>query len=204
MTARSAGVRPPYLLAGAALAASVTTTLIVFGAGAEGRLRFLDTAAEWSWTHVAATAAFAAGTVAAASALRAGTPPRPAWRLTAGAFGVLLADNVTRAHTHIAFWPAVYAPLLAILAGSAWSIARGTEEAPVVGAGLGLLAASIGIHVLGPGVVETLGWSRGSWAYALKVGLKEGTELAGWTLVVPALWRCAGSPASRASRRRSP
>jgi hypothetical protein len=33
-------------------------------------------------------------------------------------------------------------------------------------------------------VVQALGWGTGSWAYQVKVGLKQGTELAGWLLIL--------------------
>jgi hypothetical protein len=57
----------------------------------------------------------------------------------------------------------------------------------VVYAGLALLLSSLVIHVLGPDVVHALGWQQGSWAYQIKVALKEGTELAGWVVLVPAV-----------------
>jgi hypothetical protein len=61
-----------------------------------------------------------------------------------------------------------------------------------------LLLASLAIHVLGPSAVRALGWGPDSWAYQIKVGLKEGTELAGWVLLLPPLARLALDPRSAA------
>jgi hypothetical protein len=96
---------------------------------------------------------------------------------------------VSRLHTHIGFWPVLYAPLLVGLTAAVWRVARGTSEEAVIAAGLLTLFASLAIHVLGPHVVHALGWGVDSWAYQVKVGLKEGTELGGWVLVVPGLLR---------------
>jgi hypothetical protein len=53
------------------------------------------------------------------------------------------------------------------------------------------------VHVLGPHVVQALGWGTDSWAYQVEVGLKEGMELAGWLLLVFALWRARPATAGR-------
>ena len=53
------------------------------------------------------------------------------------------------------------------------------------------LIISYAIHVFGVQAVEALGWGIESLAYQLKVGVKQGTELAGWLLLVLALWRLA-------------
>jgi hypothetical protein len=171
----------------------LATNLIDFGVD-HGHIRLLDASAEWSWSHVVASAAFAAGMLAGVLGARRG----PAWRAIAGLFALLLIDNLTRLHTHIGYWPALYAPILLGLSYALWSATRDTEVSRVVLAGLAMLVVSLGIHVVGPHVVHALGWGTDSWAYQVKVGLKEGTELAGWVLVVPGLWRLLSS--SRASR----
>jgi hypothetical protein len=186
--ARSQPRSLPVVLAGIAAALVVATNLIDFGADHE-HVRILDAAAEWSWSHILATVAFAAGSLAGGLGARAGGSRRGAWQAIGLLFGVLLLDNVTRLHTHISFWPALYAPLLLGLSVAIWRVARGTRESVFVLAGLATLFVSLGIHVLGPHIVHAFGWGTGSWAYQVKVGLKEGTELAGWTLVVPGLWR---------------
>ena len=65
---------------------------------------------------------------------------------------------------------------------------------------LGALALSYVVHIFGPHVVAEFGWGTDSWAFQAKVGLKEGTELAGWLLMVVALWRI-GQRSTSAGRR---
>jgi hypothetical protein len=48
-------------------------------------------------------------------------------------------------------------------------------------------------------VVEALGWGSGSWVYQVKVGIKEGAELAGWLLVVVALTRLTRARSARSA-----
>jgi hypothetical protein len=190
----------PFAVAAGACALVVATNLVDFGAD-HGHARLFDASAEWSWSHILATVAFGVGALAGALGARSAVPPRRAWRATGALFGVLFLDNVTRLHTHIGHWPAFYAPLLLGLSVALLAAARDTRESLVVVAGLATLLASLGIHVVGPHVVHALGWGTDSWAYQVKVGLKEGTELAGWVLVVPGLWRLlSSSRASRAAR----
>ncbi len=66
-----------------------------------------------------------------------------------------------------------------------------------------MLLASLAIHVLGPSAVRALGWGPDSWAYQVKVGLKEGSELAGWVLLLPPLARLALEPRTRSAERRA-
>jgi hypothetical protein len=174
----------------AALTAEAVTHLVDFGVY-DLRLRLLDSAYEWSLSHLLATGAFAVGAVACAVGATPAKPRRRAWAAGAGLFAFLLADNVTRLHEHVSFWPVVYAPVLLALSVSVVLVAEGTELDVVVYSGLGLLVGSLAVHVLGPPVVRTLGWGPDGWAYQVKVAIKEGTELAGWVLVVPALARLA-------------
>jgi hypothetical protein len=175
------------IAAGAAMLV-LTTSLIDFAADG-GRLRLFDAEAEWSWSHLLATAAFAGGAVMAVRHARDRGPHRRPWQAVSVLFGILLLDNVTRFHTHISFWPALYAPVLIGLAAAIWSLARDTREATVVATGLVALFVSATLHVAGPYVMHALDRSAGSWAYQIKASLKESTELAGWILVVPGLWR---------------
>jgi hypothetical protein len=88
----------------------------------------------------------------------------------------------------------VYAPLLGVLMVSLAVLARGSDQQRLVLGALALLLASLAIHVLGPHVVRALGWGPDSWAYQIKVGLKEGSELAGWVLLLPPLAKLALDP----------
>ncbi len=117
---------------------------------------------------------------------------RPAWWVILGVSAFLLLDNLTRLHELIPVWPAVYAPLLCALAAAAIAVARGSALAAPLQVGLALLLASLLIHALNT-VGADLGWwpadeSRFElWRYQLLIAIKEGTELAGWLLFVPAL-----------------
>jgi hypothetical protein len=178
----------PFVIAAGAAALVLATSLVDFALDG-GRVRIFDAEAQWSWSHLLATAAFAGGALMAVRNARAGGARRRAWQAIGVLFGLLLLDNVTRFHTHIGFWPALYAPILVGLSAAIWSLARDTREATVIAAGLLALFVSVSFHVAGPYVMHALGRSAGSWPYQIKASLKESTELAGWILVVPGLWR---------------
>lgn len=88
----------------------------------------------------------------------------------------------------------IYLPLLVGLAASVGHLAKRFGQNRLMWIALGALAASYAVHVFGPQVVERFGWGTDSWAYQVKVGLKEGSELAGWLLLVIALWRMGQRP----------
>jgi hypothetical protein len=164
----------------------MTIHLVNFRFG-DSRVRLLDSASGWSYPHHVSTLAYAGGAFACFVGARSAAGKRPAWQLAAGLFLFLLLDHVTRLHHSVAAWPVVYAPLLLALAAAIVAVAARTELAPFVYAALGLLCASVACHALGPALTEVLGWSSEAWAYQVKVALKEGLELAGWVLLVPAL-----------------
>jgi len=186
----------PFVAAAVVLAVETTTHLLDFGVY-HLRVTFLNSANEHSYSHWLATVAFAAGAVFAGVGGTRAASHRTAWWSACGIFGFLFVDTVSRLHEHIGFWPVLYAPILLGLAFALASIARGTDRAVVVYAGLALLFLSLGIHVFGPSVVRALGWAPAGWAYQVKIALKEGSELAGWILLVPALALLALRPASR-------
>jgi multisubunit Na+/H+ antiporter MnhG subunit len=174
----------------AAVAAALVLSTSLVDYAADGDVGVLNAARNWSWSHVLATLAFAAGAaLAAREARRDWEWRRPAWRVASALFCLLLVDNVTRLHTHTRLWPLFYGPILVGLAVAIWRLARDTNEAGVVAAGLLALFVSVSFHVIGPYVVHALGKGDASWAYQIKASLKESTELAGWMLVVPGLWR---------------
>jgi len=168
----------------------MATQLLDFGAWSL-RVRALDASYEWSWSHVASTTCIAIGTVlCVAGAARSGAGGRRrAWRAAAVLMAVLLADNVTRLHEHVPHWPVVYAPIVAGLGVAMAAVAAGQPGARLVHAAVGLLCLSLVIHVAGPKAVSALGWSPTSLAFQVKVALKEGTELAGWVLLLTGLAR---------------
>jgi len=174
----------------AAAALVMATQLLDFGAW-NLRVRALDASYEWSWSHVASTTCIATGTVlcVAGAARAGGGGRRRAWRAAAILMAVLLADNVTRLHEHVPHWPVVYAPLVVGLGVAMAAVAAGRPGARLVHAAVALLCLSLVIHVAGPRAVSALGWSPTSLAFQVKVGLKEGTELAGWVLLLTGLAR---------------
>jgi hypothetical protein len=191
--ARQAPLRPWLVGAGVVVAVELTTHLVDFGAE-DLRIRLLDSAYEWSWSHLVATAAFATAAVLGFAGAHRSAGHRGAWRAIGGLFAFFFVDNVTRLHEHFAHWPAVYAPLLGMLMLSLAVVARDSDQQRIVVGALTLLLASLAIHVLGPSAVRALGWGPDSWAYQIKVGLKEGSELAGWVLLLPPLARLALDP----------
>jgi hypothetical protein len=186
--AHTARRRLPYAVAGAVLVVETATHLVNFGLYDEGA-RLLDSSSVWSYSHLLAVLAFAVGAIVCAWGGANLGGRRRAWWLAAALFAFLFLDEITRLHDHIGLWPLIYAPILLALTLCVTVVARGTIVEEFVYAGLALLFVSLGIHVLGPPVVRGLGWSPTSWAYQVKIALKEGTELAGWVLVVPALAR---------------
>jgi hypothetical protein len=180
------------VVAALALGVVLGAHLLNFGAWG-GRYGLLDAADEWSLSHILATLAFAAGAVICTLYAVAAAGPRREWAFSAVIFALLLADNLTRLHEHLAAWPALYAPLLGALCITLLRATASRPAAIVVRAGIALLAASLVVHVLGHEVVErVMGWGPEAWGYQIKVGLKEGTELAGWALLVPGLARAGG------------
>jgi hypothetical protein len=182
-----------YVAALAALLIEVIAHLLDFGLD-DLRLRLLDASSEWSWSHILATGAFASGAAVSLSAGRRTQGEARQWWVLACLFAVLLADNVTRAHDAVPSWPVIVAPALAGVAIGVVRLARRTPAYGTALAGLALLLASFAIHVLGHQLVHGLGWGPQTWGYQIKVALKEGTELAGWVLLVPVLVRLALEP----------
>jgi hypothetical protein len=177
-----------YLPAFAALTIEVTAHLLDYGL-ADLHVRLLDASSEWSWSHVVATTAFASAAAVAVFAARRRRGEARQWWILAALFSVLFADNVARAHEAVPKWPLVVLPALVGVAIGVVRLARDTAVFRVALAGLGLLVTSFVIHVLGHAIVHGAGWGPDTWGYQIKVALKEGTELAGWVLVVPALVR---------------
>ncbi|MBE2320224.1 hypothetical protein DVA67_029930 [Solirubrobacter sp. CPCC 204708] len=147
----------------------------------------LDSAMEYSYSHVVATLGFALA--AGAGYLAVQRTRRRAWGVIAVVASVLLVDNVTRLHESVPAWPLVFAPLMLALAIGGLRIA-GRDSA--VRVGLSLLFVSLAVHVVVLAGAE-LGWWPESrqrldlWRFQALIAFKEGTELAGWLLFAPAL-----------------
>ncbi len=179
------------------------TNLVDFGADDE-RIGLLNANLASSWSHRATAGALLVG--GGLAALRAGRAARrrPWWGATAAALVLLFVVEVSPAHVQVdrlSHGKLIYVPLLACLVVCVLRLVQGSDEMTVVRVALAALAGSYVVHVLGPGAVRALGWGTDSWAYQVKVGLKEGTELSGWLLLVLALWRAGSFTGRRESSR---
>lgn len=191
-------LRVPLAAAALVLAVETATHLLDFRAlGFDSRI--LDSQYEWSWSHLASTAMFGAGACACLAGAAGRPERRPVWLGTAAALAFLCIDGATRLHDGFSLWPVIYVPLLGGVAAGVLVLSAGTDLAPVARAALLVLGASLVVHVVGHQAVKAIGWGPETWGYQIKVALKEGLELAGWTLLVPTLARLA--PARGAARR---
>jgi hypothetical protein len=124
------------------------------------------------------TAQGATGAAVAARCLCA--PRRAGWLVLGALIVVLLAVRASLPDDPLALLVPV-----AVAAVLFWRLTR--DDYPraraVVRVGLCLLAFSFVVHIVGPRVVDALGYGYGSWAYELKGMFKHSTELAGWMLV---------------------
>jgi hypothetical protein len=105
---------------------------------------------------------------------------RTAWLVLAGLIALVLVGRAL-----IPSEPAAFAlPVAVAFALFWWLTATDYRRArTVVRVGLSLLAFSFVAHVVGPRIVNHLGYGVGSWPYELKGILKHSTELAGWILI---------------------
>jgi hypothetical protein len=99
-------------------------------------------------------------------------------------------DAVLGLHEHVAHSRLVYLPILAATVLAIGVVAAAGLERVAVRvliAGVLLLSASLVLHMLGEWLMARLGATPESSVYRLKVGLKHGTEAAGWVLVALSL-----------------
>lgn len=149
-------------------------------------------------TWVSASATFGAGLVAALISF-----VDPAQAVSGAVLGVACAflsfDDAVTLHEHIGFgitgaadisdsyvqliWPALYLPLLAVVAILFERIARDTPPARrIILVGLALLVAAVGLEAAGV-VLDRADVSPGSWLWTVEITLEEGIEYAGWVLI---------------------
>lgn len=184
----------PFVLAGAFFSAVMVTHLVNFGTD-DLRIRLLDANSDSSWSHMLIAGTLVVGSaVAVLKARQAGLYRRKLWGGSAVILAFLSISELTSLHAKIdnmSWGKLVYAPILIVLSVCLWRLSRGSRFRLVIGCGLVTLVISFAIHVLGPHLVHTLGYGYNSWAYQVKVGLKQATELAGWLLVAWGLSRLA-------------
>ena len=176
--------------AGLVFVSVLGSNLLDFGA-CHLRFSVFDASADSSWSHRATAVTLITGTGIALLAARHSTRDRARWLWTCTVLALLFVSESSPLHTQIdrvSYGKLFYVPLLAMLVINALGLATGSEHARLIRIGLALLFASFAIHVFGTPLMHELGWDAGSWSYQVKVGVKQGTELAGWVLVVLALW----------------
>jgi hypothetical protein len=195
--------RGVFAFAALALLAVLATHLIGFGAD-HPMPALLNADSSSSWSHRAVSAILVLATASCLLGAVRFRPERGLWATAAVILAFLSIDELTTLHAQIddATWgKALYAPILLVLGICLWWLADNTAQRPLLRVGLLTLIVSFAIHVFGVHVVHALGWTTGSWPYQVKVALKEGTELAGWLLILAVL--LLTTPGS-SSRRRAP
>ncbi len=195
------GGRRSFILAGLAVTAVLSTHLLDFGADHLG-VSLLNANSDRSWSHLLVTAVLVLATTGALVGSR-GRGRSGLWFAAAAALAFLSVSEISALHAEIdqmSWGKLIYAPVLLILAACLWRLADAGPARGVMRAGLALLVLSYAIHVLGPHVLGALGLRASNWAYQTKVGLKQGTELAGWLLVLVGVWSLTARPARRVAR----
>jgi uncharacterized membrane protein YfbV (UPF0208 family) len=181
----------PISVAAIAAVTVVATNLVDFELDTP-RVALLNANDQTSWSHIATAGALAiAAVIAILTAMRPGHQ-RALWGPVAGVLALLFVVEVSSVHVIVdrhSFGKLIYLPLLAVLVLCLWRLTLGSEQARFVGAAILVLMLAYVVHVFGARVVEALGWGAGSWVYQVKVGIKEGAELAGWLLLIAALTR---------------
>ena len=176
----------PAFLATSAFVTVMVTHLVDFGAD-DLRVRVLNANSDSSWSHVLIAAVLVVATAVGVIGARRAQRQRVLWTISAAILGLLSISELSSLHAKIdqmSWGKLVYAPILLALVVCLWRVSDGSRFRLLVRAGLGTLVLSFAIHVLGPHVVHVLGYGYSSWAYQIKVGLKQATELAGWLLLV--------------------
>jgi uncharacterized membrane protein YfcA len=193
----------PFVAAAVGFVAVLVTHLIDFGSE-NLSVRLLDANSDTSWSHRLITATLVAVTAVAVVGAWRSRRQRGLWTIAAAILAFLAVDELSNLHTQVdqlAWGKALYGPLLLILGVCIWRLAGPWRPADAkaerweLRVGIAVLFISFGIHVLGPHIVHALGYGTDSWPYQVKVALKQGTELAGWLLVLIGLWRLASSQA---------
>lgn len=189
-------------MAGIAGLAVILTNMIDFEAD-DLRVRVLNANLDSSWSHRATAGILAAGAVIALRTAWRTVRGRMLWGATAAMMILLFVVEISPLHVQVdrlSYGKLIYLPLLVGLVGCVCGLSAGSPLVALVRAGLAALVVSYGVHLFGAHVVNALGWGAGTWVYQLKVGVKEGTELGGWLLLVLALWRLAQARPRRGTR----
>ena len=174
------------VLAGCAFVAVVVTHLIDFGAD-DLRIPLFNADSDASWSHLLTAAVLVTASVLMVITTARAKTQRALLAAATAIFVFLTFDEISSLHVRIdstSWGKLVYTPVLVALSVVLLRIAGRFDGAVAIRAGLVTLFVSFGIHIFGPHIVNALGWGSQSWEYQTKVALKEGTEIAGWVLVM--------------------
>lgn len=192
-TREAALARASLGVAATAFAAVLVSHLIDFGAD-DLRVALFNAESDGSWSHVLTAVVVVGATLITLAGARRVARHASLWTISAAILAFISVDEISSLHARIdamSWGKLVYAPILAVLCVCLWRLSDRTARSLTLRAGIVTLIVSFGIHVFGPHIVSALGFSQDSWLYQIKVGLKQGTESAGWILVLLGLARQA-------------
>jgi hypothetical protein len=196
--------RWPLAVAAVLFVAVLASDLLDFGAY---RLRYplLNAGSPSSWSHDLTPILLAAGAVACLLGARHETGRRATWLATAAVLAFLFVDEITSLHADVdslSYGKLVYVPALLVVVICMWRLTAGGAHAPNLRVAFGVLLLGYAVHVVGPHV-HARGLDPGGWANQVRVGTKEGAELAGLALALQAVASVALSAPTRSARWRA-
>jgi hypothetical protein len=122
--------------------------------------------------------------------------------LMAGLLAVVAVIDLTGLHKHVTGGKLLLVPVLLPILVLLWRLPRSYGIArSALRIGLVLLAFSLVVGTVAERVVNRQGWTHGDAGYELKILLKDGSEVAGWTLVAAGTLAGAVAAGSRGARR---
>jgi hypothetical protein len=182
-----------------AIAAVLVTNVIDFKVD-DLQSRILNANSSGSWSHRLGALLILAGAAVALVGAYRNASRRGAWLVLAGLMGFFFADEASSLHRSIDASSAgklIYLPVLVLAAVCVWWLTRDVDAVPGVGAAMALLCAAYLMHLFAL-YDEHSAYLTG--VYQAKVGLKEGTELAGLLVALSALWGLAHARPRRSPR----
>jgi len=185
---------PPHAVRNGSLPVAVAGSVGVVVAGSAAQLvnhafdlgiGALDSAEDGGAFGLVGDLAALSAATAAWSVLICIRPVRPTAVVLPPLLTFVALDKILRLHDHVPHYLFLYVPLLAVVFVCLVDLVRSMPGTParLVTAGLVLLAASFGLHVLGERVLLELGLEHVGWARQVKAVVKHGCEVQGWFLV---------------------
>lgn len=185
------------VLAWAAFALVLTSNLLSLGVD-HLQTTLINANWEFSWSHDVDTILLGIGVWTSLVGARAGGADRRLWLATAAILALLFLDELSALHGQVRnLDKLLYAPILAALVVCVWRLTAATHERTLIVYALITLLLAFAMHVAGLHLLRPIGYT--TYVYQAGVGFKEGTELAGLTLLVAALWRRTHLAVSSAS-----